>query len=187
MERKYIRTRNELKNYLDCEMALYTAETFKDKCLDLVTKMPNHTLKKYVRLLRRTEYYYNNRKNPFFAILYLIERRRKNSLGQKLGIEIFENSFAKGLKIFHAGNIVINGNAIIGENCKLHGSNCVGNSGKDFGCPVIGNNVRLGVGSKIIGNITIADNITVAAGAVVVNSFYEEGITIGGVPAKRIK
>lgn len=36
--------------------------------------------------------------------------------------------------------------------------------------------------------ITLADNITVAAGAVVVTSFLEPGITVGGrVPAKRIK
>ena len=32
-----------------------------------------------------------------------------------------------------------------------------------------------------------ADSITIAAGAVVVDSFLEEGITIGGVPARRIK
>ena len=43
------------------------------------------------------------------------------------------------------------------------------------------------MGAKIIGGVKIASNITVAAGAVVVNSFDEEGITIGGIPARKIK
>ena len=39
---------------------------------------------------------------------------------------------------------------------------------------------------KIIGNVKIADNIKIAAGAVVVNSFMEPGITIAGIPARKI-
>lgn len=50
--------------------------------------------------------------------------------------------------------------------------------------PVIGNNVEIGVGAKIIGDIYIADNIKIGAGAVVTKSFYEEGITLVGIPAK---
>ena len=80
------------------------------------------------------------------------------------------------LTIYHAGNIVINGDVKAGKNCKLHGSNCIGNNGKEFKCPVLGDNVRLGVGAKVIGDVTIADNITIASGSVVVNSFLEPGI-----------
>ena len=54
-------------------------------------------------------------------------------------------------------------------------------------CPVIGNNVMMGAGAKVIGNVTIADNIKIGAGAVVVTSFIEPGITIGGVPARKLK
>lgn len=88
--------------------------------------------------------------------------------------------------IFHY-NVVINAGSIIGVNCHLHGDNCIGNDGKTDECPRIGDNVSLGVGAKVIGNVTIANNIKIAAGAVVVHSFLEEGITIGGVPAKKIK
>ena len=108
-------------------------------------------------------------------------------MGQRLGIEIFENTFDAGLNIFHAGDIVINGNSVIGKNCRLHGNNCIGNNGFDDASPILGDNVRLGVGAKIIGNVKIADNVIIAAGAVVLNSFEEEGITIGGIPAKKIK
>ena len=64
----------------------------------------------------------------------------------------------------------------------------MGNAGPhNLACPDLGDNIRIGVGAKIIGGVKIANNVTIAAGAVVVNSFEEEGITIGGIPARRIK
>lgn len=45
----------------------------------------------------------------------------------------------------------------------------------------------IGVGAKVIGKVRIANNIKIAAGAVVVTSFDEEGITIGGIPARKLK
>ncbi|MGN0182440.1 MAG: serine acetyltransferase [Candidatus Ornithomonoglobus sp.] len=182
-----IHTRQDLREYLSYEKDIYTSETKKDRILDIATHMPNRLKRKYVYLLRKTEFYYNNRKNPFYGVMYLITRNRKNRLGEKLGVEIFENSFDKGLTIYHTGNIVINGDAKIGKNCRLHGSNCIGNNGKDFEAPVIGDNVSLGVGAKVIGGITIADNIKIGAGAVVLYSFEEPGITIGGIPARKLK
>lgn len=89
-----------------------------------------------------------------------------------------ECAFAPGLYIAHT-NIIV-GSAKIGNNCKLHGQNCIGSGAK------IGNNCELWVGARIIGPAHLADGITVAAGAVVVNSFEEENITIGGVPAKKL-
>ena len=65
--------------------------------------------------------------------------------------------------------------------------NCIGNKGpKSSPCPIIGNNVEIGVGAKIIGGVTIADDIVIGAGAVVVDSFLEKGIIIGGVPARKL-
>ena len=48
---------------------------------------------------------------------------------------------------------------------------------------MIGNNVDIGVGAKIIGPVEIGDNIRIGANAVVVDSFNESGVTIVGVPA----
>lgn len=110
-----------------------------------------------------------------------------NKLGIKLGIEAWEGIFDEGLIIYHPGNIVINRGAKVGKNCELHGSNCIGNNGKNAKAPVIGDNVNIGVGAKIIGDVYIANNITIGAGAVVTKSFYKEGITIAGIPAKIIK
>jgi len=182
-----INTIQDLREYLRYEKKLYIHNNTKDKLLDIITNMPNIKIWKYVKLLRKTEYFYNNRRNPLFAIMYLLYRRRKNNLGLKLGIEIFENCFDKGLCIYHAGNIVVNGSAKIGKDCKLHGANCIGNSGVRLDNPVIGDNVRLGVGAKIIGGIELADNTTIAAGAVVVHSFSETDTVLAGIPAKKIK
>ena len=44
----------------------------------------------------------------------------------------------------------------------------------------------IGVGVVIIGDVEIADNIVIGANAVVNKSFLEPGITIAGVPARKI-
>lgn len=147
----------------------------------------------YQKNMRKCEFYYNkyynNNGNYISLLLYIYYNRKMNILGERLGIEIGIGSFKKGLLIFHSGSIVVNRHSRIGINCHLHGDNCIGNdgSGENDDCPVIGNNVMIGVGAKIIGNVIIADNIKIGAGAIVVTSFTEEGITIGGVPAHKLK
>ena len=62
------------------------------------------------------------------------------------------------------------------------------NKGLEYAKPIkIGNNVHFGVGACVLGDVTIADGIWIAAGAVVVSSFLEPNIVIGGIPAKKIK
>lgn len=145
----------------------------------------SYYIMKFLKLLRKDEFYSNSRK-IIHKIMKLIIRRKRNRLGVKLGFTIPINTFGKGLIIWHYGNIVVNGYAHIGNNCTLHGDNCIGNDGSRLEAPTIGDNVDIGVGAKIIGNIHIASNIKIGAGAVVVNSFYEEGITIVGVPARKV-
>jgi serine O-acetyltransferase len=52
--------------------------------------------------------------------------------------------------------------------------------------PKIGNNVFIGPGAKIFGDIEIADNVAIGVNSVVNKSFLEPGITIAGIPAKKI-
>ena len=86
--------------------------------------------------------------------------------------------------IYHTSGIVVNGDARIGKNCKLHGGNVIGNKGNDLKAPIIGNNVRLGTGAKILGDVYIADDVQIGAGAIVLNSCYEKGALLIGIPAK---
>ena len=52
--------------------------------------------------------------------------------------------------------------------------------------PIIGDNVFIASGARILGTVQIANNIAIGANAVVTKSFLEESITIAGVPAKKI-
>ena len=179
-----INNKKRLKEVLTIEKNIYlTKEDLFEKVL---TQDISVYIYRYVKLLRKTEYHHNV-PGTWHKVLYVLYRRRKNRLGMKLGIEIWDNTFDEGLTIYHAGNIVINGMSKIGKNCKLHGSNCIGNNGKNLSSPVIGDNVRLGVGAKVIGDIHIADNVTIAAGAVVVDSCDIKGATLAGIPARVVK
>lgn len=144
-------------------------------------------LYKYQKYLRYELYHRKKNDNIFHRLLEIYYARKKNNLGNRLGLYIGCEVFDRGLVIYHHGSVIVNGTSRVGKNCQLHGENCIGNNGKTLGTPAIGNNVEFGIGAKVIGDVTIADSITIAAGAVVVDSFLEEGITIGGVPARRIK
>lgn len=135
---------------------------------------------RFIYNLRKEEYFSQKKENSFFyRVCYIFYKRQKNRLGKRMNLDIGENVFEPGLFIAHT-NIIV-GSAHVGKNCKLHGQNCIGSGA------VIGDNCELWVGAKVFGPSRLADNITVAAGAVVVNSFDEEGITVGGVPARKIK
>jgi hypothetical protein len=183
-----IKTRKDLKKYLSIERKLYTSNSRWRSWIAFLLYGRNY-IYKYIRLLRYTEYYYNNsyrktgsKKGLLNELFYSIYNKRRNKLGSKLGIEIGLNCCEEGLLIYHAGFIVINYKAHIGKNCRLHGCNCIGNG--TSGVPTIGNNVVFGVGSSVIGGITIANSIKIGAGAVVTKSFETPNITIVGIPAK---
>ena len=183
-----IETKKELCRVLNIEKKIYFPNSTKAKIFETFVNYRYNIIFKYIKLLRYAEFYKNNKnKSIYYQIKYLMTERKKNKLGYKLGFEICENVCEEGLLIEHAGTIVINGEAKIGKNCKLHGQNCIGNNGKTSDAPRIGNNVDIGVGACIIGNVKIADDIVIGAGSVVVDSFFEKGIVIAGVPARKIR
>jgi len=151
---------------------------------------------KFERLLRKVEYYKNCKKNILYAPykLYLDFKFRK--LSTKLGFVIPPNVFGPGLSIAHKGTLIVNVNAKVGANCRIH--NCVHIATNVFNredelkpdfvmpTPKIGNNVFIGPGAQIFGNIEIADDIAIGANSVVNKSFKEKGITIAGVPARKV-
>ena len=142
-----------------------------------ITHEDNYLIWRYLYFLRREE----AASNKLFAYYW---RRRKNDLGAKLGIIIYAGTCGKGLRIWHYGSTIIGGDAKIGEDCVFHGQACIGNDGTGTAAPVIGNRVDIGVGAKIIGDLTIADDVKIGAGAVVTKSCLEQGATLVGIPAK---
>ena len=158
--------------------------------MGMVKHEPIHRIKRWQRYARLTDYYYektSESSNIISKILYVLYIRKRNTIAERLGLEIETKNIGKGLFVYHFNN-VINGSSIIGENLHLHGGNVIGNAGPhDDRCPIIGNNVMLGAGAKVIGAIRIADNVKIAAGAVVVKDVLEPGCTVAGVPAKIVK
>ena len=164
-------------------MKYYKSFSKKDKLICRLTSDPAFMIDKYIRYLRLEEYFFNTSQNILGRLIYLFWLRKKNLLGNKLGFKIPHNCIGPGLSIYHNGEIIINENARIGSNCILHGGNCVGNNGKSDKTPIIGDGLEMGIGSKVIGDVLLKNQVTIGANAVVTKSFDENGITLIGIPA----
>lgn len=173
-----------LRETLQAERAMYIPhiKSLKNKIMARYTHNEEFEIYRFVCELRKAEFYMHRNK-----ILYTYYLRRSNIRGNRLGYFIAPGVLGKGVRIYHRGGIIINIQSRIGEGCIFHGDNCVGNNGQDNRCPVLGKNVELGIGAKVIGGVSLADGIRVGANAVVTKSFTEPGITVAGVPAVRIK
>ncbi|MBE5962334.1 MAG: hypothetical protein E7256_13305 [Lachnospiraceae bacterium] len=178
-----ISSRKELNRVLVNEKKQYISGS-KFRTLHLhMLRDHDYLLWEYVKSLRYTEYHFNKK----HKIRYWVWQRVKNQRGASLGITMWHNTIGEGLKIWHYGSIMVNGHAKIGQNCQLHGENCIGNKGRaNEAAPTIGNNVDIGVGAKVIGDIYIADNVVIGANAVVNKSCYEKGAVLVGVPARQV-
>lgn len=140
----------------------------------------------FERCLRKTEYYKNCRHDLLGRFFYIILRIHLYRLSVRMGYSIPLNVFEEGLSIAHRGTIIVNGNALIGKNCRIQDGVTIGATNGSRNAPQIGNNVFIGSGAKIIGDIKIADDVAIGAQALVVKSILESGITVGGIPAKKI-
>ncbi len=119
----------------------------------------------------------------FFSLLYKIAYMNIRGKGIELPCEV---EIGRGLRIDHNGGIVISGYSKIGENCILRNGVTIGTrSVKNIKAPIIGNNVNIGSGAKILGNIKIGNNVNIGANAVVLIDVPDNS-TIVGVPGKII-
>ncbi|WP_104384591.1 serine acetyltransferase [Sphingobacterium sp. HMA12] len=141
----------------------------------------------FQRKLRKTEYYKNTQSNIFRKLLYLYSFQDYRRYQMKLGFSIPLNVCGPGLSIAHYGTIVINGNAKIGANCRIHIAVNIGANNGSKKAPILGDNVYIGPGAKIFGDINIADNVMIGANSVVNKSVEEVGSVVVGIPAKRIR
>jgi serine O-acetyltransferase len=142
---------------------------------------------KFERLLRKVEYYKNCRQDPIGKAYYYYLRVKLHKAQVKLQFSIQPNTVGPGLSISRIGYIIVHPNSTIGENCRIHPGVIIGaKGGKDL-VPKIGNNVFIGPGAKIFGDIEIADGIAIGANSYVNKSFLEKNITIAGIPARKIQ
>ncbi|WP_297236232.1 hypothetical protein [uncultured Flavonifractor sp.] len=153
-----------------------------------ITHNPLYQRGKYIISARKAGYYFLHSNSLVNKIRFLYYSRKKNILGEKLGIELGPHKFGRRLRIYH-NNIVVNGGAIIGDDCELYGCNCIGNKGSNFdplGAPNVGNHVSFGVGANAIGKINICDCVQISSMSLVNKDITQAGLYVG-TPAKLLK
>lgn len=107
---------------------------------------------------------------------------------RKTGIQINPGAtIGAGLYIPHYGGIVVNPQSIIGKNCYLSHNVLIGkvHAGKRAGVPVIGDDVFIGTGAVLLGNITIGNNAAIGVNSVVIDD-VQSGVMVAGAPAKLV-
>lgn len=136
-----------------------------------------------VMIYYKISHFFYLRKHYFIA-RYFSERGKR-----KTGIEIHPGAIIGNyFFIDHGVGVVIGETTIIGNNVTIfHGVTLCG-TGKETGKrhPNVGNNVYIGSGAKILGNINIGNNVKIGANAVILNDVADNS-TVVGVPGVRVK
>jgi len=105
------------------------------------------------------------------------------------GIEIHPGAdLGGGFFIDHGMGVVIGETTIVGKNATIYQGVTLGGTGKDRGKrhPTLGDNVVVGAGAKVLGNITIGSGVRVGAGSVVVHDI-PDNCTVVGVPGEVVR
>lgn len=179
-----IKSKSDLKEYIYEDNKAFLSKSLKERIISRFCLYPEYKIFKFKKNLRYCEYYTNKvAPNKLSILKAYYYQRKKNKLGYELCIEIDTNTFDAGLTIYHGG-IVVNPSARCGKNCKLHGGICIGNNGKEDINPIIGDNVDIGFGARIIGDVKIGNDVKIGCNAVVVKDFSNDGVTLVGIPAK---
>ncbi|RUA09936.1 MAG: serine O-acetyltransferase [Fusobacteria bacterium] len=98
------------------------------------------------------------------------------------GIEIHPGAtIGKGLFIDHGMGVVIGETAVIKDNVTIYHQVTLGGTGKESGKrhPTIEDNVVIGAGAKVLGNITIAKGTKIGSNTVVLKSSHENSTIVG--------
>ena len=131
----------------------------------------------------KISHYFYERKHLILA-RYISEKAKR-----KTGIEIHPGAtIGKRLFIDHGTGVVIGETAIVGNDVTLFHGVTLGGTGKEKGKrhPTIGNNVFIGSGAKVLGNIVVGNNVKIGANAVILKD-VPSNVTIVGVPGKIVK
>lgn len=105
------------------------------------------------------------------------------------GIEIHPGAkIGKGVFIDHGMGVVIGETAMVGDYATLYQGVTLGGTGKETGKrhPTVGENVVVGAGAKVLGNIQIGDRVRIGAGSVVLRNIPANS-TVVGVPGRIVR
>jgi serine O-acetyltransferase len=114
-------------------------------------------------------------------LAHVLQKLNSVLCGAAIGVRA---TFGKRFIVLHSVGVVINSATIAGDDVVIESGVVIG-AEKGLS-PCLKNNIFVGSGAKILGGITIGNNVTVGANAVVVKSIPDD-VVVGGVPAKIIR
>lgn len=180
-----IRSRKQLKAWIKADFLSYKMH---HPLAARLTYGENWELFAYMRNLRYLEYYTNKKQMSWDRVLkaYYWLKHRRNC--KKLDISIAPNSVGPGFHLQHRGFRHILPGTKIGKNCEMLPNVLIGKSRPDLVDYhiEIGDNCYISTGATILAPITIGNNVTVAAGAVVTKD-VPDNCVVGGIPARILK
>lgn len=168
-----IETKKELDFYLKADLMMNRG-TFKKSLKDSLKNIivPDYIIE-YLRCFRKVEYY----KNCQGGVRKYFYEYKLSKLEIKLGFSIAKNVFGYGLVIPHFGTIVVGSGNLIGNYAVLHTCICITAGNKQ-----IGDGLYCSTGARILGDVSLGDNVTVGANAVL-NHSVESNSLVVGIPA----
>jgi len=178
-----IKTRSDLHFYLNEDRKRNNIPQGPGYLLRLIARRENAIVFRYLRCLRKCEYYMNNR---FF--LYWFFYIKLLRLGAKYFIQIKPNTCGYGLRILHlsgGGGVILNVEKV-GNYCGFNSGVILGNKDGEDNRPTVGDYTSFGPGAKAFGKISIGNNCFIASNCVVTKSFPDNCV-IAGVPGRIIK
>lgn len=116
--------------------------------------------------------------------LYFISRLLSQLARFLTGIEIHPGAvIGRRLFIDHGMGIVIGETSIIGDDCTIYHGVTLGGTGKEKKKrhPTLKNNIIVGCGAKVLGNIVISENVKIGANSVVLKDVPKNS-TVVGIP-----
>lgn len=173
---------------------LLVAEVYKDAerpygikkiLLRLYTRWLNPS-RRAVYLVRKMQYYHQ--KGGLWSLYSDIIKRR---IWKEFGSYISDNAvIGKGFHLPHPTGVIIGVASVLGENVSVYQGVTIGGGrtgdAKKGNQPIIGNNVTIFAGCKVLGKIKVGDNVVVAAGCVLIKDAEANGV-YAGVPGCRVK
>ena len=137
----------------------------------------------HAMIMYRMSHFFYTKKRFFIARLISQVSRFFTQIEIHPGAQIGD-----GILIDHGSGVVIGETAELGDRITIYHGTTLGGTGKEKGKrhPTVGNNVVIGAGSKVLGNIKIGSNSKIGANSVVLDD-VPEGATVVGIPGKVVK
>lgn len=179
-----IQTREELSSYIKADKK--RRRRYVPLLKEWIKGSEDYSVKAFTLMLRYHEYYLNKKRTLWNFLPHLFCKWYYTRLKVRHQLFIYPNSIGSGLYLQHPGFRRIGRWVQIGKNCTILPMVLIGKKHSGPCRITIGDNCYIGTGVTILGPLTIGDNVTIAAGAVVTRD-VPDNVTVAGVPAKIIK